>query len=122
MLFSNNTKSLTNKIKIGNEEIEQKPNVKFLGITIDEHLKWKDHIACTKNKISKIVYRLKMVKNTLPQKSLKILYETLVQPHLDYGITFWGATHEIHIKQLSILQKKIIRNITNSKYNEHTKN
>ncbi len=101
MLFSNNTRSLSNlnanKINIGNEEQKKKRNVKFLGVTIDEHLNWKDHIVCTKNKISKIFYSLKMVKNTLPQKSLKILYETLVQPHLDYGITYFG---ELHMKYI----------------------
>lgn len=124
MLFTNNKRSLTNispnKLKIGNEELEQKNHVKFLGITIDENLNWKEHILTTKNKISRTFYSLKMVKHILPQKTLKTLYQSLVQPHLDYGIMFWGGTHDTHLNKLIVTQKKIIRNITNSKYNEHT--
>ncbi len=61
-----------------------------------------------------------MVKHILPQNILKTLYETLIQPHLEYGITFQGGTHVSHVNKLKIIQKKVIRNITNSKYNEHT--
>ena len=124
MIFTKNAgaqnNNNTNNIIIGNNEIDQKRNIKFLGVTIDENLNWHEHIANTKNKISKIFYSLKMVKKMLPKSYLKTLYETLVQPHLDYGIAFWGGTHDTHINKLKILQKKIIRSITNSKYNEHT--
>ncbi len=61
-----------------------------------------------------------MIKNVLPKQNLKILYETLIQPHLDYGIPFWGGTHESNVNKLVVQQKKIIRTITNSKYNDHT--
>jgi len=48
MLFTNNIEAqpaLGNlKIQIGNEEIRQKKSVKFLGITIDDHLTWQIHI------------------------------------------------------------------------------
>ncbi len=58
-----------------------------------------------------------MVKQLLPQKYLKTLNQTLIQPHMDYVL--WGGTHETHLNKLTILQKKIIRNITNFKYKEH---
>ena len=124
MLFTNNSRSRTNltasKIKIGNDDINQKNHVKFLGVIIDETLNWKQHILAAKNKISKTFYCLKMVKHILPQKTLKTLYQTLIQPHLDYGITFWGGAHNTNLNKLTVIQKKVIRNITNSKYNQHT--
>ena len=111
MLFTNDKKTRTDitnyKIMIGDKEISQKTDVKFLGITIDEHLNWKKHITNTKNKISKTFYILKMVKNILPQKNLKTLYDTIIKPYLDYGIIFWGGTHESHLKNLIIMQKKL---------------
>jgi len=124
MLLNNNNipEAITNQydIKTGTDKIERKKNVKFLGVILDDNLNWHDHIASTVNKISKINYTLKMVKNTLPKQNLKTLYETLIQPHLNYGVSLWGGTHDTHVNKLIIQQKKIIRVITNSKYNEHT--
>jgi len=108
------------EIKIGAQVIERKKNLKFLGVQIDENLNWHEHITNTMNKVAKTSYSIKMVKNILPKQNLKTLYQTLILPHLDYGILFWGGTHESHINKLVIQQKKIIRMITNSKYNDHT--
>lgn len=63
---------------------------------------------------------MKAIKNILPLKYKKTLYEALIKPHLEYGIIFWGGVYESHINPLIIQQKKCIRHITNSKYNEHT--
>ena len=108
------------RVKIGDENIEYKKSLKFLGLIIDENLNWHDHIHYTKNKISKITYSIKMIKHTLPLQNIKTLYETLVQPHMEYGITLWGGTHDTYVNQVIVQQKKIIRSITNKKYNEHT--
>jgi len=123
MLFTNTNlpqTEINRSIKIGNEELKRKPSIKFLGIIIDEKLNWQNHIETTRNKLSKITYSLKMVKSFLPKQNMKILYQSLIQPYLEYGITLWGGTHKIHLDKLRIVQKKIIRNITSSKYNEHT--
>jgi hypothetical protein len=109
-----------NHIKIGNEVISRKSTVKFLGINIDEKLDWHEQIQSCKNKISKTLYCLRSIKNTLPKRHLRTLYQTLIQPHLEYGITLWGATHETYLNKLNIMQKKAIRVISNAKYNEHT--
>ena len=124
MLFGNtaNTQPDSNihKILIGTDEIMPKKSVKFLGITIDDHLNWKDHIISVKNKMSRTLYNLKMIKNLMPSHILKTLYMTLLQPYMDYGIILWGATNQCHLNKIHVIQKKAIRIITNSKYNEHT--
>ena len=82
---------------------------------------WKlQHIPSCNNKISKTLYIIRSIKNTLPTKYLRTLYQTLIQPHIEYGIIIWGATHESYINKLNVLQKKAIRIISNAKYNEHT--
>jgi len=108
------------EIKIGSQKIDRKQHVKFLGIFLDENLNWKQHITSTINKISKIGYSIRMIKNILPKQNLKTLYQTLIQPHFVYGITFWGGTYDTYLNKLFVQQKKLIRIITNSKYNEHT--
>jgi len=48
---------------------------------------------------------------------MKILYNSLIQPYLEYGIINWGGTYENHLS----LTEKNIRMTILSKYNEHTK-
>ena len=46
--------NLTNfSLKIKNNLIERKSSIKFLGVIIDEHLSWKEHISTVAAKISK---------------------------------------------------------------------
>ena len=45
-----------------------------------------------------------------------MIYNALVQPHLNYGILLWGK----NIARIQKLQKWAVRSITLSKYNAHT--
>ena len=80
-------------MKIGNENIERKNSVKFLGMIIDSKLEWKEHISCVKNKISSGIYAINKVKHILNHRHLTTLYFSLIHPYLDYGISLWGSTH-----------------------------
>ena len=48
---------------------------------------------------------------------LRILYYSLIHPHLTYGLRLWGNALQKYIRKLEILQKKSVRAITCSKYN-----
>ena len=56
------------------------------------------------------------MKKTLPLNILRIIYNALILPHLNYGILAWG--HQA--KQLNLIQKRAVRILTASKYNSHT--
>ena len=93
---------------------------KFLGIIIDDQLKFSNHLQIVSLKLSKnvgIIYRLK---TCIPQKVLIQLYYSLVYPYLSYCVNIWGSTYDAHVKPIEILQKKIVRLITNSSYYAHT--
>ena len=89
----------------------------FPWITLDENITWKPHIAAIANKLSKYAGILNKLKNYLPAYILRMLYCSLVNSHLSYGILLWG--YECH--RLEKIQKRMIRIITVSKYNAHTK-
>ena len=59
---------------------------------------------------------MKRLKKFLPSSVLKILYDSLVLPYINYGILTWGK----NIKRINKLQKWAVRTIYNSKYNAHT--
>ena len=56
------------------------------------------------------------MKHYLPSYVLKILYNSLISPHLNFGILAWGFSHH----KLEKLQKRAVRIIVNAKYNSHT--
>lgn len=103
-------------ILLCNEIIEYVNNFNFLGIILDNHLSWKDHADHIRKKISKTTGILNKLKNTLPQRILKTIYDSLINTHLNYGVLCWGFNN----KNIFNLQKRAVRVITKSKYNAHT--
>ena len=119
MVFHYKQKCIQNlipKLKINNVFIEQVEEFNFLGVTIDEHITWKQHSQKVASKIACTIGTMKRLKYFLPTTILKTLYNSLILPHLQYGILLWGKQS----KRVPKLQKWALRTIENSKYNAHT--
>ncbi len=93
---------------------------KFLGITIDEHLTWVDHLMSCKSKLASSLYALNSVRSHFSRQCLFMLYNSLVLPHLSYGILLWGSASQSLVNKISIMPKTAIRSVTRSNYNAHT--
>ena len=96
--------------------IERVTDFNFLGLQIDQHLNWNAHIQKCSNKISRTLGVMNRLKRNLPTKILRVLYNSLILPHLQYAILSWGSK----LSRLSKLQKRATRFITCSKFNAHT--
>ena len=126
IVFRNPKMSFHNDItiKIGNEVVERVghncpiKSFKFVGIMIDEFLSWTFHINHLAHKVASSLYAMRQVKNILPIKTKKLLYESMIRPHLDYGVIAWGQSE--HARRLDKLQKQAVRLITNANYNSHS--
>ena len=94
--------------------------VKFLGINLDNRLKYKNHINVICTKLSKVVGILYKLKEYLSAKSLINMYYSLFYPYLTYGNVLWGGTYGTHLNVIEMLQKRPIRIITGSEYLSHT--
>jgi hypothetical protein len=96
--------------------IKRVENKKFLGVIVDEHLKWHDHIDMQCKKISKNIALLRRAKNYMTENALKMMYNSLVFPHFTYCSTVWHHGNTTHIDKLQKLQKRAARIITNSSF------
>ena len=104
-------------IQINGSNIEFVENFIFLdSITINNKLNWNSHINKVTNKISKTVGILNKLRSFLPSDVLQTIYNTLILPHLIYGILAWGR----HTNAIHTIQKRAIRIIAASIYNAHT--
>ena len=86
------------QLRINNNIIERVNEFDFLGITLDEHMNWHCHIHKITNKISRTLGILCKLKKLLPQIILKLIYNSLVLPHLNYGILRWSFRQGTIIK------------------------
>ena len=100
-----------------NMPLVKKDNVKFLGITIDKHLTWNQHVNnIVIISIAKGIGILYKVKNDLLEDSLLMIYNTLISTYLNYCNIVWGNCHKTKLNHISLLQKKAVRICTNSTY------
>lgn len=117
MIFHKINKQFTvPALKIDNIEIERVKCFNLLGVTINEQLTWKTHTDIIANKILRIVGIINKLKHFIPIEVRILLYNTLILPHLNYGILSWG----FNPGRLEKLQKRAIRVVANAKYNSHT--
>ena len=87
MLFhSPNKKIDIPSIEINSTEVDCVVNLNFLGILLDKHLNWKSQTSKIANKISRTIGVLTKLKQYLPSRILLTIYNTLIMPHLNYGI------------------------------------
>ena len=66
--------------------------------------------------MSRSVGVISKLRHFLPQYTLVTLYNAIVMPHLMYCNIAWGHTFRTHVHKLQVLQKKVVRYITNSGY------
>ena len=122
MLFTNrHIPNILPPIYLNNQIIEYQSSLRYLGLILDNKLKFDVHINTISKKISKsigIFYKLRSITGC---ECLKILYHSLVSPYLSYCSLLWGKAYPTHLKRLETLQKRIIRIINNKPFREHTR-
>ena len=116
MIFSKKLIPDGSSVVLNSSNIQLVDSYMFLGIYLDTKLNFKVHINHLCSKISKTMGIMYKLRNYMPSDTLKILYTSLVQSYLNYCATVWGAAYFSNIKPIYMLQKKIIRIITNSDY------
>ena len=103
------------EIKINNILIERVSEFSFLGIIFNSNLKWHTHNNYITTTITGIVGLLWRLKDLYPMTVLRVLYNSLILPHLSHGILTWGANISRDDK-LHLIQKRCIRIISNSSF------
>ena len=103
-------------LEINRTQIKLVKEFNFLGITINGYLDWNSHMIKIANKLSRAIGIMHKLRKIIPMQILKVMYSSMILPHLYFGITAWGFT----CRRVFRLQKKAIRINTKSKFNAHT--
>ena len=89
LISSRTTKTLSKEsvLTIRKNEIERVTSVRLLGVTFNERLTWKDHMAMLNSKLKSSLYAVMRVKPFLTQEALLTLFHSLILSHIRYCIT-----------------------------------
>jgi hypothetical protein len=95
-------------IYIGNSEIENVQCTKYLGVYIDEQLKFDIHINDLVKRLSAKISWLSRLRLIVPKSILILTYKSYIQPIFDYACTVWGCTN-VNVNEIQRLQNRAAR-------------
>ena len=83
---------------------------------LDNKLDWSSHIDKLKKKVASGIGAMKRIRHLVPQATLHLIYQALIQPHFDYCNIVWencGITLQNKVQKL---HNRAARVLTNSNY------
>ena len=121
MLFSNKLKAPdVSEVYMNNIKIPYVSSARFLGLIIDDQLKFNLHFNSIAQKIAKncgILYKLRQY---VPTDTLLCVYRSFVESYLNYCTLIFGHAYPTHIRPLEVAQRKCIRIIANQPHDAHS--
>ena len=98
-----------NELKVYNFSIKRVKCVKYLGMHIDECLKWDEHVNRLCNTLSKNFHVFYSIRNLLTPMLKRQLYFSMVYSRIIYGIIIYGACASSLLKKVQTLQNKLLK-------------
>jgi hypothetical protein len=93
--------------------------VKYLGVFIDNRLKWTNHVDKVVTQLYKSIAMLRLVRECFSSKIKMIIYNNYFMSYVNYCSEIWGNCNIMEKKKIIVAQKKAIRLIFNMNYMEH---
>ena len=89
------SQSVMPKLFLHHQELDNKTEVKYLGLTTDQHLS--QHIYEMCNKLRPNVGLLSRIRHYLPFQQTMMVYSELIQSIIDYGFSIWENSSKFNI-------------------------
>ena len=110
------TLAVSPTVTIYDNQVSQVTTAKSLGVTIDNKLDWRSHIDKLTRKVASGTGAIKRIRHLVPQATLLLIYQALIQPHFDYFNFVWGNCGITLQNKVQKLQNRAARVLTNLNY------
>ena len=122
VLFRPSQKKIESSIRpcINHTLLKEKNSIEYLGVVLDSHFKWDKQVNSISKKIKRSIGILSKLRYYLGLDVLINLYFSFIYPFLTYSLIVWGNTYPTTTKPLFTLQKRAVRTITFSRFDEHS--
>lgn len=98
------------------EVIEETNKIKYLGVTLDNKLTFRQHTQMIAAKVRKLIHVMKRLRNCADIDTLRIVYYALCQSLLNYCILVWGGTGKTIMMELERAQRSILKVMLNKPF------
>ena len=102
-------------IQLQNEMLNQVSDHPYLGLQLDNTLKWNSHIMKLCKNVSGKLALLNRVRRFFNRNVLSNLYKSIVQPSLDYAVSVWGYCSDANKYLVIRLQHRAARIVTGNR-------
>ena len=113
IVFSSRLKSPGDlNIHLGGQKLNPSKTLKYLGVTIDEHLNWNSQISNICYKLRRANGALSRIRHFVNSSILLNIYHSLFGSHLRYGCQLWAQNENTATRRVFVLQKCAVRLIS----------
>lgn len=89
--------------------IKNENSMRYLGIQFNKNMKWNNQTIYIKNKLNSILHKMQYIKRIVPLRIKVMIYKTLCESVIRYGLETYGYTTETNLKPIKSAHKKIIK-------------
>jgi hypothetical protein len=97
------------RVSLKDRDIPFSTETKFLGVYIQENVKWTAHIKNLSSKLNTSLYMIKSLTSITSAHVPRAMYFACFHTHLGYGVSLWGGDPES--KKIFRPQKESSKNI-----------
>lgn len=90
-------------------KIKKVHSTKYLGVILDENLKWRGHINTTSSRLRKTLYKFHELRLIVPSRVLRQVYFGIVYSIAQYGVAVWGGAYPSYISTINKTLNCIIK-------------
>ena len=115
--FTNKKLEAPHFLEINGTIVPHENSAKYLGMTLDTKLRWKEHVKKKKSELDlkyRQYYWLIGRNSKLAIHSKILIYNQILKPVWLYGIQLWGCANDCNIKIIQRFQNKVLRSIVNA--------
>ena len=109
-----------NELLVYDFKINRVSEVVYLGMHIDQNLKWDKHISYICNNLSKKFHMFYTIRNLLTDQLKKQLYYSLVHSRILYGIEVYGSCSSTLLNKVQTMQNKLLKVLYNLPFRTDT--
>ncbi|KAF9795227.1 hypothetical protein SFRURICE_004599, partial [Spodoptera frugiperda] len=104
-----------NTVNCSCKPIQRVNCVTYLGVKVDEHFSWIDHVNYLCNKLRIILSKFYHLSYRVPSSTLRVLYKCMVESVMDYALDCYGLTFKTHMEKLEKLQIRFLKLLVDKK-------
>lgn len=99
------------------DAIEVVKTIKYLGVIIDDHFLWHEHVNKIRMQLKSAVFAMVYLKRYTSAEVQKQVYLSLAESRLRYGILAWGNASKTHLDKILNLQHRLFKIINTNHFN-----